>query len=193
MRGWLSHHDGVVGELSETLWDGNGGRVHGASVTQLTSGSRSTAAAFWARAVAWFATLGITCERVITDDGACYREGLWHRACPATGTTVNRTRPRRPQSNGKSSVTNGSCSRNGPIHPGLDLRSRTTAGSDGKPQPGPSTPSRTTSRAAHLAKPCGRVEQFTQAIDRGVEVSPSFEPVTRHGTSKRAERVEMPL
>jgi transposase InsO family protein len=60
-----------------------------------------TAAGFWARAAAWFATHGIACERVLTDNGACYRSGLWHRACAATGTTVTTTRPRRPQTNGK--------------------------------------------------------------------------------------------
>lgn len=60
-----------------------------------------TAAAFWARAAAWFATIGIRCERVITDNGSCYRSGLWHRACAATGTAVRKTRPRRPQTNGK--------------------------------------------------------------------------------------------
>lgn len=60
-----------------------------------------TAAAFWARAAAWFAALGIRCQRVITDNGSCYRSGLWHRACAATNTTVKKTRPRRPQTNGK--------------------------------------------------------------------------------------------
>ena len=60
-----------------------------------------TAAAFWGRAVAWFATWGITCDRVLTDNGSCYKSGLWHRACMATGTTVKKTRPRRPQTNGK--------------------------------------------------------------------------------------------
>lgn len=60
-----------------------------------------TAAGFWQRAAAWFADRGITCERVITDNGSCYRSGLWHRACAATGTTVKKTRPRRPQTNGK--------------------------------------------------------------------------------------------
>lgn len=60
-----------------------------------------TAAGFWARAAAWFAAHGIHCERVITDNGSCYRSGLWHRACAATGTTVKKTRPRRPQTNGK--------------------------------------------------------------------------------------------
>lgn len=60
-----------------------------------------TAAAFWQRAVVWFAAHGITCERVISDNGSCYKSGLWHRACAETGTTVKKTRPRRPQTNGK--------------------------------------------------------------------------------------------
>lgn len=60
-----------------------------------------TAAGFWTRAAAWFSALGVSCERVITDNGSCYRSGLWHRACAATGTTVKKTRPRRPQTNGK--------------------------------------------------------------------------------------------
>jgi transposase InsO family protein len=60
-----------------------------------------TAAAFWHRAERWFTSIGIRCERVLTDNGACYRSGLWHRACAATKTTVKKTRPRRPQTNGK--------------------------------------------------------------------------------------------
>lgn len=60
-----------------------------------------TAAAFWKRAATWFVSKGTTCERVITDNGSCYRSGLWHRACAETGTTVKKTRPRRPQTNGK--------------------------------------------------------------------------------------------
>jgi transposase InsO family protein len=60
-----------------------------------------TAATFWTRAAAWFATRGIHCERVITDNGACYKSREWHRACATTATTVKKTRPRRPQTNGK--------------------------------------------------------------------------------------------
>ncbi len=60
-----------------------------------------TAAGFWGRAAAWYRSIGITSERVITDNGSCYRSGLWHRACQATGTKVTKTRPRRPQTNGK--------------------------------------------------------------------------------------------
>ena len=60
-----------------------------------------TAAGFWTRAATWYRSIGIDPQRVITDNGACYRSGLWHRACAATGTTVKKTRPRRPQTNGK--------------------------------------------------------------------------------------------
>ncbi len=61
----------------------------------------TTAAEFWRRAAAWYRSIGIEPQRVITDNGSCYRSGLWHRACQATGTTVKKTRPRRPQTNGK--------------------------------------------------------------------------------------------
>ena len=61
----------------------------------------ATAAGFWTRATAWFLVRGVTPKRVITDNGSCYRSGLWHRACNATGTQVKKTRPRRPKTNGK--------------------------------------------------------------------------------------------
>jgi transposase InsO family protein len=61
----------------------------------------ATAGAFWARASTWFATWEIRCHRVLTDNGSCYKSGLWHRACAATDTKVKKTRPRRPQTNGK--------------------------------------------------------------------------------------------
>jgi transposase InsO family protein len=61
----------------------------------------ATAAGFWARAAQWFQAHGINPQRVITENGSCYRSGLWHRTCAATGTTVNKTRPYRPQTNGK--------------------------------------------------------------------------------------------
>lgn len=60
-----------------------------------------TAAAFWRRAVAFFVDHGITAERVISDNGACYRSFAWRDACAETNTTAKRTRPWRPQTNGK--------------------------------------------------------------------------------------------
>jgi transposase InsO family protein len=67
----------------------------------LTDEKAATAAGFWRRAAAWYQSIGIHPERVITDNGACYKSGLWHRACAETATVVKKTRPRRPQTNGK--------------------------------------------------------------------------------------------
>ena len=62
---------------------------------------KETAAAFLTRAHAWFTATGITIEAVLSDNGACYRSHLWAAACTALGITHKRTRPYRPQTNGK--------------------------------------------------------------------------------------------
>lgn len=60
-----------------------------------------TAAMFWLRAVVFFAHHGVRVERVITDNGACYRSRAWAQVCRATQVAHKRTRPYRPQTNGK--------------------------------------------------------------------------------------------
>ena len=60
-----------------------------------------TAAAVLRRAVFWFAARGVTVERVLTDNGSCYRSKLFRRQCQDLGITHKRTRPYRPQTNGK--------------------------------------------------------------------------------------------
>jgi transposase InsO family protein len=62
---------------------------------------KETAATFLARAHAWYAAAGITIERVLSDNGSCYRSGDWAAACAALNITHKRTRPYRPQTNGK--------------------------------------------------------------------------------------------
>jgi transposase InsO family protein len=62
---------------------------------------KDTAAAFLARAHAWYAAAGITIERVLSDNGSCYRSRLWATTCAGLGITAKRTRPYRPQTNGK--------------------------------------------------------------------------------------------
>ncbi|MGJ1633237.1 IS481 family transposase [Clavibacter sepedonicus] len=65
----------------------------------LTDERKETAAAFWARANAFFTAAGITVIRVLTDNGSCYRS---HAFTEALGTIAHtRTRPYRPQTNGK--------------------------------------------------------------------------------------------
>jgi transposase InsO family protein len=61
----------------------------------------STAVAFLARALEFFARHGITVERVLTDNGSPYRSAIHAIACRALGVRHLRTRPRRPQTNGK--------------------------------------------------------------------------------------------
>ena len=63
--------------------------------------TKETAAAFWHRAHAWFAAHGITVERVLTDNGSCYRSHALARHPAELGITHKRTRPYRPQTNGK--------------------------------------------------------------------------------------------
>ncbi len=60
-----------------------------------------TAIAFWARAHAYFATNGITVQRVLTDNGSCYKSRLWRQTLTTAGIIHKRTRPYRPQTNGK--------------------------------------------------------------------------------------------
>jgi len=60
-----------------------------------------TAVAVLHRAVAWFAEHGVVVERVLSDNGPAYKSFLWRDTCQALGITVKKTRPRRPQTNGK--------------------------------------------------------------------------------------------
>jgi transposase InsO family protein len=53
------------------------------------------------RALAWFAERGVRVERVLTDNGSCYRSHAWRDACATLGIKHKRTRPYRPQTNGK--------------------------------------------------------------------------------------------
>ena len=56
---------------------------------------------FWRRAHAFLAAQGITVERVLTDNGANYRSRLFGDAVASSGAVHKRTRPYRPQTNGK--------------------------------------------------------------------------------------------
>ena len=60
-----------------------------------------TAAAVLCRAVAWFADRGVTAQRVLSDNGGCYRSHAWRDTCAELDLTPKRTRPYRPQTNGK--------------------------------------------------------------------------------------------
>jgi transposase InsO family protein len=61
----------------------------------------ATAAGFWRRARSFFAGYGITVRVVLTDNGSCYRSQDWMQELVAGGAVPRRTRPYRPQTNGK--------------------------------------------------------------------------------------------
>ena len=61
----------------------------------------TTASGFLRRALAFYASYGIAVERVLTDNGSAYRSAIHAIACRALGIRHLRTRPRRPQTNGK--------------------------------------------------------------------------------------------
>ena len=106
--GWRTRGRGYRGESSKARYAGYryihtaiDDRTRIAYSEILNDEKAVTAAGFWKRAAAFYQTLGIQCQAVITDNGGCYKSGLWHRACATTGTKVTKTRPRRPQTNGK--------------------------------------------------------------------------------------------
>jgi transposase InsO family protein len=61
----------------------------------------TTAIAFLRRAVAFFERHGIRVERLLTDNGSAYRSAVHAIACRTLGIRHLRTRPYRPQTNGK--------------------------------------------------------------------------------------------
>ena len=61
----------------------------------------TTAIGFWRRAREFFASYGITVERVLSDNGGCYRAKDFTAELVAAGIKQKFTRPYRPQTNGK--------------------------------------------------------------------------------------------
>ena len=72
-----------------------------AYVEVLSDERASTAVGFFANTLRFFRRYGIKVERVLSDNGACYRSALHALACRALGIRHLRTRPYRPQTNGK--------------------------------------------------------------------------------------------
>ena len=61
----------------------------------------ASATAVLRRAVAWFAEHGVTVERVLSDNGSAYKSHAWRDTCAELAVVHKRTRPYRPQTNGK--------------------------------------------------------------------------------------------
>jgi transposase InsO family protein len=69
----------------------------------------TTSVAFLRRALAHYRRHGIPVERILTDNGSAYLSTIYALACRALGIRHSRTRPYRPQTNGKACVSRSGC------------------------------------------------------------------------------------
>jgi transposase InsO family protein len=67
----------------------------------MPSEKKRSATTFLKAALAYYASLGIKVERVMTDNGSCYKSFAFRRACKQLGLRHIRTRPYTPKTNGK--------------------------------------------------------------------------------------------
>ena len=72
-----------------------------AYVEVLDDEKATTAIGFLRRAIGFYASHGITVQELLTDNGGAYRSTVHSIACRALGIRHLRTRPYRPQTNGK--------------------------------------------------------------------------------------------
>jgi len=70
--------------------------------TQIKPDERKrSAVAFLKASVAYYASLGVTVARVMTDNGSCYKSFAFRNACKRLGLRHIRTKPYTPKTNGK--------------------------------------------------------------------------------------------
>lgn len=62
---------------------------------------KESAVAFLKAAVAYYASLGVVVQRVMTDNGSCYKSHAFREACCDLGLRHIRTKPYTPKTNGK--------------------------------------------------------------------------------------------
>lgn len=77
-----------------------------AYVEALPNEKGETTVGFVERALAHFADRGVTIKRILTDNGANYRSRVFSQFAAAHGIRLKRTRPFRPQTNGKAEAFN---------------------------------------------------------------------------------------
>ena len=95
--GAVNRHHGIGWEFVHVFIDNS--RI--AFVQVLVDQRKKTAVAFLEAAVAYFAKLGVRIERVMTDNGSCYRSKMFRAAWKRFGLRQIFTRPYTPKTNGK--------------------------------------------------------------------------------------------
>ena len=96
--GAVNRHHGIGWEFVHVCID-DASRV--AFVKVMANQRKESAVAFLEAAVAYYAELGIRIERVMTDNGSCYRSKTFRSACKRLGLRQFFTRPYTPKTNGK--------------------------------------------------------------------------------------------
>ena len=116
---------------------------------------KETAVAFWDEPRGSSQPTASSSKRVLTDNGSCYRSQLWAKTLGQQRIKHKRTRPYRPQTNGKVERFNRTLLEEWAYARAVPLRSRTRR----PPTPAGSTPTITTadtphSRASHQPTSC---------------------------------------
>jgi transposase InsO family protein len=96
--GAINRHHGIGWELIHVCID-DASRL--AFVQVLADQRKESAVAFLQAAVAYFLKLGVQIERVMTDNGSCYRSTMFRAACKRLGFRQIFTKPYTPKTNGK--------------------------------------------------------------------------------------------
>src|SRR6476660_1014071 len=96
--GAVNRHHGIGWEFVHVCID-DASRV--AFVQVKPDQRKESAVAFLKAAVAYFAKLGVRVERVMTDNGSCYRSKSFRAACESLDLRQIVTRPYTPKTNGK--------------------------------------------------------------------------------------------
>jgi transposase InsO family protein len=96
--GVVNRHLGIGWEYVHVCID-DASRI--AFVQVMANQRKESAVAFLEDAIAYYAKLGVRVERVMTDNGSCYRSKMFRTACNQRGLRQVFTRPYTPKTNGK--------------------------------------------------------------------------------------------
>jgi transposase InsO family protein len=96
--GIINRHLGIGWEFVHVCID-DASRV--AFVQVMANQRKESAVAFLEAAVAYYAKLGVRVQRVMTDNGSCYRSKTFRAACKRLGLRQIFTKPYTPRTNGK--------------------------------------------------------------------------------------------
>ncbi|RWB88042.1 IS481 family transposase [Mesorhizobium sp.] len=96
--GAVNRHRGIGWEFVHVCID-DASRV--AFVQVMSDQRKESAVAFLEAAIAYYASLGVKVQRVMTDNGSCYRSKAFRTACKRLGLRQIFTRPYTPKTNGK--------------------------------------------------------------------------------------------